>query len=215
MRTNYSPKDRWGNIDKHSSFGASVPCLKSLDIYFRMTGDWDADNHKPVYMDMKNTSEKSETFDPEDQSRVKYTQVGVWDLYEELPRELQDMPAASHIEELLEIKQNLPYLWRLFHDIMSLKNCRFLLAAYVFLQLLVSFVPALSLWFVLVFYRVGSNAYPSIGQVFGSDAEDCDYVSLLSQLCFLLVSLFQVQEAVDTRTVDTEFMSQQIAAFLE
>ena len=40
------------------------------------------------------------TFDPEDSLRVKHTQIGVWDLYEEIQPELQHVPGATKLEQL-------------------------------------------------------------------------------------------------------------------
>ncbi|EMD41302.1 hypothetical protein CERSUDRAFT_109898 [Gelatoporia subvermispora B] len=92
-------------------------------------------------------SDKPGTFDPEDRSRVKHTKVGVWDLYEEIPRELEHVPGASRIEQILEIKQNSPYLWRMMKDIASIRSCWFLLCTYALVHFILSLLPAVNLWF--------------------------------------------------------------------
>lgn len=92
------------------------------------------------------TSSKG-TFDPEDASRVKRTKIGVWDLYEEITPELKNVPGASKIEQLFEIRQSLPYVWRMLKDVGGLKNCWFLLVSYVIVTLVAALLPAVALWY--------------------------------------------------------------------
>lgn len=92
------------------------------------------------------TSSKG-TFDPEDQRRVKHTQIGVWDLYEEVQPELQHVPGATKLEQLHDIKQSLPYIWRMLKDIGSLKACWGLLVMYGIVTATISLLPAVGLWY--------------------------------------------------------------------
>ena len=87
------------------------------------------------------------TFDPEDSLRVKHTQIGVWDLYEEIQPELQHVPGATKLEQLHDIKQSLPYVWRMLKDIGSLKNCWMLLISYALVTVTLSLLPAVGLWY--------------------------------------------------------------------
>ncbi|OCH85359.1 P-loop containing nucleoside triphosphate hydrolase protein [Obba rivulosa] len=99
-------------------------------------------------MTINHTSDETCAFNPGDHSRVKHTKVGVWDLYEDIPRKLDHVPGASSIEKILEMKQDLPYLWRMLADIASIKSCWFLLGTYTFLCFLIdAILPAVSLWF--------------------------------------------------------------------
>ncbi|OCH83861.1 P-loop containing nucleoside triphosphate hydrolase protein [Obba rivulosa] len=98
-------------------------------------------------MAAEQVSDKARSFDPEDRVRVKHTKVGVWDLYEELPCQFDHVPGASRVERILEIKQNLPYLWRMMKEFVSIENCGFLLCITLSMQLLIGLIPAITLWY--------------------------------------------------------------------
>ena len=85
-------------------------------------------------------------FDPEDTSRVRHTRVGVWDLYEEVDTEVESIPGWTRLQQLHDIKQCCPYVWRMLKDIAALRNCWMLLLSYVGVTLVLSLLPALSLW---------------------------------------------------------------------
>ncbi|KAG6806697.1 hypothetical protein H0H87_002351, partial [Tephrocybe sp. NHM501043] len=84
-------------------------------------------------------------FDPSDTKNVKQSSVGVWDLYEEIQPELAHIPGSSRLEPYLEIKQNLPFVWRMLKDISSIRACWFHLALYLIVECVASLVPAISL----------------------------------------------------------------------
>jgi hypothetical protein len=86
-------------------------------------------------------------FDPEDKSRVKHSRIGVWDLYEEITPRL-GLIGWSSFQPLFDIVENVPYVWRMIMDVASIRDCSILLLAYLFIELLASLLPALSLWFV-------------------------------------------------------------------
>lgn len=85
-------------------------------------------------------------FNPEDVTRIKHTRIGVWDLYEEKTTELEHIPGSSKLEALLQLKENLPYVWQMLLDIGSLKSCWTLLMLYYMIVIVSSFIPAISLW---------------------------------------------------------------------
>ena len=89
---------------------------------------------------------KQGSFDPEDESRVKYTRLGVWDFYEERNPILESVPLSSKLEGLLQFKETLPYVWRMLIDIGSLRSCWLLLILYCLIDLLSSVLPATSIW---------------------------------------------------------------------
>jgi hypothetical protein len=91
-------------------------------------------------------------FDPKDTRRVKHTRVGVWDLYEELQTDLPPIPGASRLEKYAEIVQSMPYVVRMLKDILSIKRCGVLLSAYLVVEVLISLIPALALWYVTKLY---------------------------------------------------------------
>ncbi len=85
-------------------------------------------------------------FNPEDNTRVKHTRVGVWDLYEEINPDLQHIPGSTWIEKTLEAYACLPYLLRMVRDILSIRSCLVLIGAYGVAEVLSSLIPAASLW---------------------------------------------------------------------
>ncbi|KAI0656859.1 P-loop containing nucleoside triphosphate hydrolase protein [Cubamyces menziesii] len=92
-------------------------------------------------------SSRKGTFDPNDTHRVKHTRIGVWDLYEELNPDLENIPWSTSLEKLLEAYACLPYLLRMCMDILSIRSCWFLLVAYLTADFLSSLLPAASLWY--------------------------------------------------------------------
>ena len=92
-------------------------------------------------------SSRKGTFDPNDTHRVKHTRIGVWDLYEELNPDLENIPWSTSLEKLLEAYACLPYLLRMCMDILSIRSCWFLLVAYLTADFLNSLLPAASLWY--------------------------------------------------------------------
>ncbi|KAJ3574984.1 hypothetical protein NP233_g1402 [Leucocoprinus birnbaumii] len=86
------------------------------------------------------------TFDPEDKSRVKHSRIGVWDLYEEITPRLS-LVGWPTLQPLFDIIENLPYVWRMLVDVTSIRECNLLLVAYLFVELILALLPALSLWY--------------------------------------------------------------------
>ncbi|KAI0089816.1 P-loop containing nucleoside triphosphate hydrolase protein [Irpex rosettiformis] len=86
-------------------------------------------------------------FNPEDNTRVKHTRLGVWDLYEEKEPELASIPGSSRLERFLSLKQSIPYLWMMLKDIGRIKSCWMLLMCYGVLVFVGSLIPALSIWY--------------------------------------------------------------------
>ena len=91
-------------------------------------------------------SSRKGTFNPEDTTRVKHTRLGIWDLYEEKAPELENIPGSSKLEGLLQFKRDLPFVWRMLLDIGSIRSCWLLLALYCLTDVLLAFVPAVSIW---------------------------------------------------------------------
>lgn len=89
------------------------------------------------------------TFDPEDKSRVKHSRIGVWDLYEEITPRL-GLFGWPTIQPLFDIVENVPYVWRMLIDVASIRECNYLLLAYLIIELVASLLPALSLWSVVL-----------------------------------------------------------------
>lgn len=82
---------------------------------------------------------------------VKHTKVGVWDLYEDNSQ----VPVSARLKSLswpgfksyAILAQTFPYVWRMIKDIASTPDCSILLLAYLLVELAVSLVPAVSLYY--------------------------------------------------------------------
>lgn len=101
------------------------------------------------------------SFNPEDENAVKHTKVGVWDLYEEKPPLVHLSWTAyfgmdTTLEQLLEARNCLPFVWRMMMDIGSIRACWMHLMMYLGLEMLLSLIPALSLWCVSLFTSLPS-----------------------------------------------------------
>ncbi|KAF8876487.1 P-loop containing nucleoside triphosphate hydrolase protein [Infundibulicybe gibba] len=86
-------------------------------------------------------------FDPSDPVNVKHSRIGVWDLYEETQPELARVPGASYFENYFEMRNSLPFVWRMLKDIGSIRSCWSLLAMYLASEFVASLIPAVSLWY--------------------------------------------------------------------
>ncbi|KAF8624812.1 hypothetical protein AX15_005699 [Amanita polypyramis BW_CC] len=91
---------------------------------------------------------------------IQHTQLGVWDLYEELNPSTAYLPgwSASLYETYLELVQSLPYLLRMVKDVIGIKTCWILLFTYFTTRLLLSLIPATELWFSGQLLSVGQTA---------------------------------------------------------
>jgi hypothetical protein len=95
------------------------------------------------------TTRRSGTFDPNDAQRVKHSRIGVWDLYEELPTNLPPIPGSSRLETYAQIIQCMPYVVRMLKDILSIKRSWLLLCTFLVVEVFISLLPAVSLWYVI------------------------------------------------------------------
>jgi hypothetical protein len=89
------------------------------------------------------------TFDVNDEGRIKHTKVGVWDLYEERiaqSRFLSKLPGLETLESYAEAFRSLPYVWMMIRDIAAIKGCWMMLLVYAIVDLMLSLLPAVSLW---------------------------------------------------------------------
>ncbi|TFK76612.1 P-loop containing nucleoside triphosphate hydrolase protein [Pluteus cervinus] len=92
-------------------------------------------------------SDRKGTFDPADAEHVKHTRVGVWDLYEEVGPVAAKLPGASSYERWVQVKNDLPYVWRMLKDLGSIGDCWLLLAGYLAVEWTASLLPAVALWY--------------------------------------------------------------------
>lgn len=96
---------------------------------------------------------------------VKHTRIGVWDLYEDISA----TPISSRLrwpgfKSYTILARSVPYVWRMIKDIASTPDCSFLLLAFLLLELVISFIPAVSLYYsgqlLTIVCFVGLNLLP-------------------------------------------------------
>ncbi|KAG1777293.1 P-loop containing nucleoside triphosphate hydrolase protein [Suillus placidus] len=85
--------------------------------------------------------------DPQDARRVRHTRIGVWDLYEDLQTDFPRKMGLSRSKTYAQIVQTMPYIARMFKDILSIRRARMLLPAFLAVEVLESLLPAISLWY--------------------------------------------------------------------
>ncbi|KII86507.1 hypothetical protein PLICRDRAFT_44105 [Plicaturopsis crispa FD-325 SS-3] len=95
----------------------------------------------------RGASNRKGSFNPDDRKNVRHTKIGVWDLYEEINPELAQIPGSSRLETYMELLQGLPYVWRMLKDIGGIKDCWTLLGIYLLLEVAISLIPAVILWY--------------------------------------------------------------------
>ncbi|RPD56247.1 P-loop containing nucleoside triphosphate hydrolase protein [Lentinus tigrinus ALCF2SS1-7] len=88
--------------------------------------------------DVKSTSPKT---------HIKRSRLGVWDFYEEIEVDRPRFALAPLLSKLKELVHCLPYLLRMFKDVLSIPGCPPLVLIYVVAQLGGALVPAIAIWF--------------------------------------------------------------------
>jgi hypothetical protein len=102
----------------------------------------------------------AKSFNPDDSSNVEHTKVGVWDLYEDVATKKMYIPFLSNLETLWESSDSLPYVWRMLKDISNINGCMFYLSLYLALELGLSLLPALTVWYSGQLLQVVSWLFP-------------------------------------------------------
>ena len=105
------------------------------------------------------------TFNPEDASSVKRSKVGVWDLYEDVGGKFNKIPMLANLETLWESLDCLPYVWRMFKDIAGIQGCLTYLGVYIVLEIGLSLLPALGVWYSGQLLQVVRRDLLQIGRV--------------------------------------------------
>jgi hypothetical protein len=88
-------------------------------------------------------------FEPRKGKVIEHTKIGVWDLYQERDRFLSYFPTSLKIDAYTEMWNDLPYLWRAIRDLFSVAWP--MMTLYLFLTIVKSVLPALTLWCVRPF----------------------------------------------------------------
>ncbi|KAG1722507.1 P-loop containing nucleoside triphosphate hydrolase protein [Suillus lakei] len=80
--------------------------------------------------------------------RVKYTRLGIWDLYEQRQTDSpRRIPGSSMFEACAEMVQSFPYVVRMFKDVLSIRRVRMLLPLFLITELSNALIPVVSLWY--------------------------------------------------------------------
>lgn len=86
-------------------------------------------------------------FNPDDKHRVKHSKIGVWDFYQEIFPDVENIPGGTFLEQLNEFKLGSRYVLRMLKDISQLRNCWTAMALYAACTGVLSLLPALALWY--------------------------------------------------------------------
>ncbi|KAL1709422.1 P-loop containing nucleoside triphosphate hydrolase protein [Schizophyllum commune] len=97
-------------------------------------------------------------FNPEDETKVIHSKIGVWDFYEERPPQLARLPYFLQLESYLEIIPSFPYVVRMLRDIASIRDCQVYMLLYLILEVVAALVPAISLWYSGQLLRIVQTA---------------------------------------------------------
>lgn len=108
----------------------------------------------PVFFTMRrwgpSRSTRKGEFNIDDKKSVKHTRYGVWDVYEERLSSKSFLPGLAILEQQAEIIKCMPFVWRMFRDVLALPYCAFLLVVFFAAELGQAFMPAASLWYYLL-----------------------------------------------------------------
>ncbi len=77
---------------------------------------------------------------------IKQSRIGLWDFFEEIEVDRARFALAPLLQKLHEVADCLPYLARMFKDVLSVPGCAGLMMIYVATQLGEAIVPAFSIW---------------------------------------------------------------------
>jgi hypothetical protein len=94
----------------------------------------------------RDKNEDKRAFEPRKGKVIEYSKIGVWDLYQERDRLLSYFPTSLKIDAYTEMSNDLPFLWKTIGDLFSVAWPTLML--YLFLSLVKSVLPALTLWCV-------------------------------------------------------------------
>ncbi len=79
-------------------------------------------------------------------THIKRSRLGVWDFYEEIEVDRPRLALAPLLAKLRELVDCLPYLVRVFKDVLSIPGCAPLVLIYAMAQLGDALVPAIAIW---------------------------------------------------------------------
>ena len=81
----------------------------------------------------------------------KHTKADIWEVYEQIPTgKIGAIPGVSKLFRNLEIIEDLPFVWRMVKEVITIKSCWYYLCLFMFVKFLASLEPAVALWFVII-----------------------------------------------------------------
>lgn len=78
---------------------------------------------------------------------ITHTRIGIWDLYEKRGQELPRRSDSSILKTFVQIRNDTPYVVRMFKEILNIRRNRVLIPAFLVVRVLDSLIPAVSLWY--------------------------------------------------------------------
>ena len=90
----------------------------------------------------------------------KHTKAGIWEVYEQVSTGGigTNIPGISKLYRNLEIVEDLPFVWRMVKDVIRIKSCWYYLSLFIFVKVLASLEPAVTLWCVILRVVYGSRS---------------------------------------------------------
>jgi len=144
------------------------------------------------------------SFDPYDANTVKHTQLGVWDLYEQVDPGIIRLPGVSEAVRRLEVLNDFPYVWRMLKDVASIKSCWLYFLIYCIVELLSALLPAVTLWFVVVFSLLKNTLTSNVGFRDTIYLSYVPFLSISSSISYRVPP--EVQTVMERRAVDKELL---------
>lgn len=97
-------------------------------------------------------------------TEIKRSRLGLWDFYEEVEIDGARISLVPLLAKLHELSECLPYVARMFKDVLSVPGCTWLMLVYAATQICDAIIPAASIWCVswrTIVVRAKTNALPA------------------------------------------------------
>ena len=103
--------------------------------------------HDSVLDEKRISGDKTPKTPPGVTKKIKRSRFGVWDFYEEtyegLPRK---SPLTSASQHFSTIREDLPFVARMVHEVFNIPGCAWLAFWYVLIRVTMSLIPAVTIW---------------------------------------------------------------------
>lgn len=98
-------------------------------------------------------------FDPDDKTRVKSYEFGVWSVWQDISGSSRvfSLPFLSKAKVLMKAYEGRPYLEKMMADVSAIEGCWHDLVLWLLLSFVHAFIPAASLWYTSQLLKVVSD----------------------------------------------------------